>query len=86
MLINKTRTNLTSDEYQQLAKLANGFYDNIPDGLTLHGDWAANDQSRTFALIESEDPQLIDQIRQPFRNFVDIEVIPVTAVTGWGKR
>lgn len=86
MLINKTRTNLSSDEYQQLAQLANGFYDNIPPGVTLHGDWAANDQSRTFALIESEDPQHIDQIREPFKNFVDIEVIPVTAVTGWGKR
>jgi hypothetical protein len=86
MLINRTRKDLTSEEYQTLGKLAQGFYDNIPQGVTLHGDWAANDQSCTFALMESDDPQLLEQIQAPFRGYVDIEVVPVTAVTGWGKR
>lgn len=86
MLINRTRKDLSSEEYQALGKLAQGFYDNIPPGVTLHGDWAANDQSCTFALMESDDPQLLEQIQAPFRTYVDIEVIPVTAVTGWGKR
>lgn len=86
MLINRTRKDLTAEQYRQLGELAQGFYDNIPEGLILHGDWAANDQSCTFALMETEDPGLLDHIRQPFQGFVDIEVIPVTAVTGWGKR
>ena len=86
MLINRTRRDLTSEQYQELGKLAQGFYDNIPEGLTLHGDWAANDQSCTFALMESDDPRLLDRIQEPFMGFVDIEVIPVTAVSGWGKR
>ena len=86
MLINRTRRDLTSEQYQELGKLAQGFYDNIPEGLTLHGDWAANDQSCTFALMESDDPRLLDRIQEPFRGFVEIEVIPVTTVTGWGKR
>ena len=86
MLINRTRKDLTSEQYQELGKLAQGFYENIPDGVVLHGDWAANDQSCTFALMESDDPQLLERIREPFQGFVDIEVIPVTAVTGWGKR
>ena len=86
MLINRTRQDLSSEQYQELGKLAQGFYDNIPEGLTLHGDWAANDQSCTFALMESDDPRLLDRIQEPFKGFVDIEVIPVTAVTGWGKR
>lgn len=86
MLINRTRKDLTGEQYQQLGKLAQDFYDNIPAGVVLHGDWAASDQSCTFALMESDDPKLIERIQEPFRGFVDIEVIPVTAVTGWGKR
>lgn len=86
MLINKTRKDLTSEQYQQLGKLAQNFYDNIPEGVTLLNDWAANDQSCTFALMESENPELIDQIQLPFKGLVDIQVIPVTAVTGWNKR
>jgi hypothetical protein len=86
MLINRTRQDLSREQYEQLGKLAQDFYDNIPAGVTLHGDWAANDQSRTFALMETDDPQLLDQIQEPFRGLVDIEVIPVTPVTGWGKR
>jgi len=86
MLINRTRKDLTTEQYQELGKLAQAFYDNIPQGLTLHGDWAANDQSCTFALMETEEPDLLAQIQAPFKGMVDIEVIPVTAVTGWGKR
>ena len=86
MLINKTRKNLTSEQYQVLGKLAQDFYDNIPEGVTLHGDWAANDHSCTFALMEAENPKLLDTIQAPFKAYVNIEVVPVTAVTGWGKR
>ena len=86
MLINRTRTDLTATQYAELGKLAQGFYDNIPDGIRLHGDSAANDRSRTFALVETEDPELLSQIQAPFRGLVDIEAVPVTAVTGWGKR
>ncbi len=85
MLINKTHKDLSAEQYQELAKLAQNFYDNIPEGVTLHGDWAANDQSCTFALMEFDDPQLLEQIQKPFQGFVDIEVIPVTAVTGWNQ-
>ena len=86
MLINKTRKDLSAEQYQVLGKLAQGFYDNIPEGVRLHGDWAANDQSCTFAVMEANDPKLLEQIQQPFEGFVDIEVIPVTAVSGWNKR
>lgn len=86
MLISRSRKDLTPEQYQQLGQLAQGFYDNIPAGVTLHGDWAANDHSCTYALLESDDDQLIDQIQQPFKEYVDIEAVPVTAVTGWGKR
>jgi hypothetical protein len=86
MLINRTRKDLTAEEFQQLGKLAQGFYDRIPAGLTLHGDWAANDRSCTFALLETSDPALLEHIQAPFRNYVDIEVIPVTPVKGWNVR
>jgi hypothetical protein len=86
MLINRTRKDLTAEEFQQLGKLAQGFYDRIPAGLTLHGDWAANDRSCTFALLETDDIALLEHIQAPFRNYVDIEVIPVTPVKGWNVR
>jgi hypothetical protein len=86
MLINRTRTDLTPEQYAELGRLAQGFYDSIPPGVRLINDWAANDRSRTFALLESEDPALLDRIQAPFRGLVDIEAVPVTEVRGWGRR
>lgn len=83
MLINRTRTNLSPADYEVLGQLARGFYDNIPPGLVLHNDWAANDGSRTFALLETNNPELLEQIQVPFRPYVEMELIPVTLVTGW---
>lgn len=83
MIISRTRTGLTDGQMAELGRLAQGFYDRIPPGLTLHGDWAANDYSRTFALVETEDPTLVELIQTPFRPYVDMELIPVTPVSGW---
>lgn len=86
MLINRTRQDLSPEEYRKLGELAQSFYDNIPSGVTLHNDWAANDGSRTFALLETDDEALLEQIQAPFRDYVDIDVIAVTPIKGWGKR
>ncbi|MBK1630180.1 hypothetical protein CKO31_05365 [Thiohalocapsa halophila] len=86
MLINRTRPDLSPAQYEELARLAQSFYDNIPTGVRLVGDWAADDRSRTFALLETDDPALLERIQAPFAGLVDIETIPVTQVTGWGRR
>ena len=83
MLINRTRPNLTAEDFEKLGQLAQGFYDNIPPGLVLHSDWAANDGSRTFALLETDNPELLEQIQAPFRPYVEMELVPVTPVAGW---
>lgn len=83
MLINRTRTDLTADEFQELGKLAKAFYANIPADVTLHADWAAIDQSRTFALMEAEDQAAIEQIQAPFRPYVEIEIVAVRQIEGW---
>ena len=83
MLTNRTRKDLAPQEFQKLGELAKGFYDNIPEGVTLHNDWAALDHSCTFALLETEQPELIEQIQAPFRPYVDIQAIPVEAISGW---
>ena len=83
MLINRTRTDLSADEFHALGELAKAFYANIPDDVTLHADWAALDQSRTFALMEAEDQDAIEEIQAPFRPYVDIEVVPVREISGW---
>ena len=83
MLINRTRTDLSGEEFQELGELAKAFYANIPDGVTLHTDWAALDQSRTFALMEADEQSAIEEIQAPFRSFVDIEIVPVREISGW---
>ena len=83
MLINVTRSGLSAEDYAELGRRANEFYSNVPAGISLLGDWSANDRSRTFALIETDDPSLLEAIQQPFRGYVDIEIIPVSAVDSW---
>ncbi len=83
MLISRTKPDLDGADFENLGRLAKAFYDNIPEGLKLHGDWAAMDGSRTFALLETDDPQLLEQIQSPFRPFVDMELLPVAPVSGW---
>ena len=86
MIINRTRKDLRPDEMTELARLAQGFYTNVPQGLRLLGDWAAADGSRTFALMECDDPELLERVQAPFRVYVDMDVVPVARVTGWGTR
>jgi len=85
LIINRTRTDLTPDQYRELAARAREFYGNIPAGLTLHSDWGALDGSCTYAIMETEDRTLLDRIQAPFRPFVDMEVIPVRSLPGWGR-
>jgi hypothetical protein len=86
MIINSTRKDLAPEEMSELVRLASDFYENLPAGITLHGDWAAVDGSRTFALLEADEPALVDRIQEPFRRFVDMEVVPLERITGWGRR
>jgi hypothetical protein len=86
MLVNRTRTDLTPEQYQALGRMAQSFYDRIPEGVKILGDWAATDRSRTFALLETDDPALLEQIEAPFRPYVDIETFEVAPVKGWNAR
>lgn len=83
MLISRTRTDLSSAEFRKLGELAKNFYANVPPGVTLHADWGALDQSRTFALMEAEEQGHIEAIQAPFRPYVDIEIVPVRELSGW---
>ena len=86
MIVNLTRKDLDQQEMSELGRLATEFYANMPEGITLHGDWAAADGSRTFALLEADDPDMVEQIQAPFRPYVDMEVIPVERIKSWGTR
>ena len=83
MLINRTRSNLSAEDFAKLGEMAKSFYADIPDGVKLHSDWGATDGSRTFALIEAEEQSSIDALQAPFRPYVDVEIIPVRALAGW---
>ena len=83
MLVSRTRTDLSKEEFAHLGELAKNFYANIPEGVTLHNDWAAIDGSRTFALIEAENESVIEEIQLPFRPYVNIEIVAVRKLSGW---
>jgi hypothetical protein len=82
-LINRTRTGLTPEQYGRLAELAKAFYSNVPPGVSIRGEWAAADYSRNFSLLEAPDVASVEQMAAPFREFVDVDVVPVNATTGW---
>ena len=83
MLISRTRTDLSKEEFEHLGELAQNFYANIPEGVTLHNNWAAVDGSRTFALIEADNESVIEEMQLPFRPYVDIEIVSVRKLSGW---
>jgi len=83
MLINRTHQDLSQDEFIKLGELAKNFYANIPDGVSLHKDWAALDQSCTFALMEADEHSVVEAINAPFQAYVDIDVVPVREISGW---
>ena len=83
MLVSKTRTDLSKEEFAHLGELAKDFYVNMPVDVTLHHDWAAVDGSKTYALIEAEDKSMIEKIQSPFRPYVNIEIVCVRKLSGW---
>lgn len=85
MVINRTRTDLTSEEYGKLGKLAQAFYGAPPEGIVLHSDWAATDGSCTYAILEAPSRERLDAVQAPFRPFVAMEVVEVRPLSGWGR-
>jgi len=83
ILVNRTRTDLSKDEFMKLGEQAKDFYAIIPDGVVLHNEWAALNQACTFALMEADDQSAIDTIQAPFRPYVDIDIVPVREISGW---
>lgn len=83
LIINRTRPDLAPEDYAELANRAKAFYADVPEGVTLRGNWSEAGGGRTIALIEAEDESLVDAIQEPFRDFVDMEVIGLIDVDGW---
>lgn len=83
MLTNRTRPDLSPDEFIELGEMAKAFYANIPDNVELVTDWAALDQSCTFALMKAQDQNLIEEIQAPFRKYVNINIVAVREIIGW---
>jgi muconolactone delta-isomerase len=82
-LINRTKAGLTPEQYGQLAERAKAFYANVPAGVNLRGEWSAADYSRNFTLLEAPDTGTVEKMAAPFREFVDVDVIPVNEIKGW---
>jgi muconolactone delta-isomerase len=82
-LINRTRAGLTQQQYAQLAERAKDFYANVPAGVSIRGEWAAADYSRNFSLLDAPDVATVEKMAAPFREFVDVDVIPVNEIKGW---
>jgi hypothetical protein len=83
LLTNRTRKTLTPEQYGQLAELAKQFYASVPDGVTIRGEWAAVDQSCNYTLLEASDLETVQRMQAPFGPYVDMEIVPVVAFSGW---
>jgi hypothetical protein len=82
-LINRTKQGLTQEQYGALAERAKAFYAKVPPGVSLRGEWSAADYSRNFTLLEAPDTATVEKMAAPFREFVDVDVIPVNEIKGW---
>ncbi len=83
LLTNRTRPNLSSAQYGELAALAKVFYASIPADVKIRGEWAAVDQSQNYTLLEASDIDAVRRIQAPFERFTETVIVPVTAISGW---
>lgn len=83
LIINRTRPDLSPDDYAELARRAKDFFGAVPDGIALRGNWAEAGGGRTIALIEADDESRVEATQAPFRDYVDMEVIGLIDVEGW---
>jgi hypothetical protein len=83
LLTNRTRTDLSAAQWAELATLAKAFYAALPPDVAIRGEWAANDQSHNYSLIEAPDLDTVRRIQAPFEPFTETLIVPVTAITGW---
>ena len=83
LLTNRTHKTLTPEQYGHLAALAKQFYASVPPGVTIRGEWAAVDQSRNYTLLDAPDIETVQRMQAPFEPYVDMEIVPVVAFSGW---
>ena len=77
ILVNETKSGLSGEDYKVLGGMMNDFYDNIPAGIRLVGDYATLDRKRNFAILETDSADKVEKLKAPFEKYVNIEVIPV---------
>jgi hypothetical protein len=58
----------------------------LPDGLKYLDSWVSSDLTRCFQLMQTEDPELIDDWISNWNDLVDFEVIPVLTSAEAAKR
>jgi hypothetical protein len=83
LLTNRTRPNLSPEQYGELAVLAKQFYASIPRGVTIRGEWAAADRSHNYTLLEAPDIESVQRMQAPFAKFTDTTIVPVVEISGW---
>lgn len=83
LLTNRTRANLSTTQYSELAVLAKAFYASIPTDVKIRGEWAATDQSRNYSLLEAPDLETVQRLQAPFEKFTETVIVSVVAITGW---
>ena len=83
LLTNRTRPNLTANQYQELAALAKAFYASIHGDVGIHGEWAAVDRSHNYTLLEAPDIETVRRIQAPFERYTETTIVPVVPISGW---
>ncbi|MDO9313162.1 MAG: hypothetical protein Q7T97_01285 [Burkholderiaceae bacterium] len=83
MLTNRTRPDLSSADYGELAALAKAFYASMPADMKIRGEWVAVDRSVNYSLLEAPDIDTVLRLQAPFERFTDTVIVPVNSTVGW---
>jgi len=83
LLTNRSRANLSAEQYGELAAAAKAFYASIPPDVKIRGEWAALDQTHNYTLLEAPDIETVRRIQAPFEPFTETAIVPVKSISGW---
>jgi hypothetical protein len=77
MVQSMQRPNLTEADNARLYTAMNGFYTNIPEGVTLMSDFIRADKLGSYSVLEVPDRATMDAIMAPFDGLVIVDIVEV---------
>lgn len=68
---------LSEEEQGRFYAAMTRFYEAMPAGVTLECDYVRADRRGSYSVLDVPERSVLDQVLEPFAEFVDLEVVPV---------